>query len=101
MSDAFSMGMGDDASWANYARTILELPDEAVLRLDLRAPLALEQQAELVRRGFRGQFAVLTAANPRGRRASESENEARLAALEASLTARGMTRQRADGVSPD
>ena len=33
MSDASSMQIGDDTSWANYAHTILELPDEPVLRL--------------------------------------------------------------------
>jgi hypothetical protein len=101
VSDAFSIEVADDESWANYAHTILWLADAPAMRFDLRVLPSLEQRTELSRRGLGGEFAVVTASNPRGRKVSDSENEDRYAELCASLTARGLQSWRAVGESPD
>jgi hypothetical protein len=92
----------EDPSWQHYGQTILEFfPGEQAVSIDLRkapVPAAVER---LHQRGLPDSFAVLTACDPRGRTATETENRQRTAELKGRLRETGQLWAPADGVSPD
>ncbi|HYC55108.1 MAG TPA: DUF3293 domain-containing protein [Candidatus Binatia bacterium] len=90
-----------DPSWARYPDTVLEIYRDGVMRFDLRKPLEASDRGTLRELGLGHTFAVVTAANPRGRQVGEAENHLRAEQLDDAVVARGMRFLRADGTSPE
>ena len=91
----------DDPGWAAYAETILRFPGPALLDIDLAIPVPPAARSEFAARGLAGPFGLVTPCNPRGRRSSPGENEARLVRFLAELDRLGTRYLRVDGFSPD
>ncbi len=91
----------NDPRWRHFPDTILEFPDCAGLRVDLRKDLdpALVDRLNTASAG--SSLAVVTACNPAGRRLSEAENSQRTAALRDELEKKPLRFVRADGLSID
>lgn len=101
-----------DAKWAAYRCTVLELPGERPLRVDLRRPLPAGLGARFEAAGVAPPVAILTAENPGGENSedapterqearAEERNAHRMATLLEELRAAGLPHARVDGVSPD
>ena len=91
-----------DPTWRYYSETVLEIRHALrVLRVDLRDVLSDELRSDLRCLGGRGEFGIITAANPLGHQLSGAENDRRRLELEAALNASDSSFCPADGVSPD
>ena len=90
-----------DPSWTTYPETMLEIHAHRLLRVDLRATVLPELAAQLRGLGLGQSWAVITAHNPHGRRATDHENDVRERDLRAVLGGLGVACLRADGISPD
>lgn len=90
-----------DERWGAYPETVLILPGESEVMLDLREPVPRATRNALTAMGLGDPFGVLTAFNPRGVDLSEAENSHRMAALEKELTRSGDDFVRVDACSPD
>jgi hypothetical protein len=91
----------DDPSWPHYRDTILEFHGTTLIRVDLREPVGSDARAALAAEGLVSPFAVLTAANPRGRTVAGRQNARRHQRLTTALATMGYPYLGADGVSPD
>jgi hypothetical protein len=92
----------DDQKWERFAETLLELHGSTgTITVDLRRPLGVSMRERLAELGPLGEFAVVTAANPKGEQVSPAENEVRHERLRAAIVRDGAYFIRADGVSPD
>ncbi len=91
----------DDPGWASYGETILVFSRPVPLEIDLALPVSPSARSELAARGLGGPFGLVTPCNPRGRRSSSDENEARLVRFFAELDLKGAGYQRVDGLSRD
>src|SRR5215217_6800813 len=90
-----------DERWSSYPETILHFPGDPPAMVDLR-----ERVAPAVRKAFDaldlgGEFAVLTAFNPRGVDGDDAENKRRMTELESELSSVGHPFVRLDACSPD
>jgi hypothetical protein len=90
-----------DPSWSRYPDTVLEIYRDGVIAVDLRRSLTDSERGRLASLGLGEAFAVVTAANPRGRTLSDSDNHERAERLDTEVAQRGLLFLRADGVSPD
>lgn len=87
--------------WAEYPETVLKFAIDPEVSVDLRAPLQLPIRKALRSIGLNGEFAVLTAYNPRGENADEKENRNRKKQLESELRSMGQKFVSVDACSPD
>jgi hypothetical protein len=90
-----------DERWSSYPETVLHFSGEPPAMVDLRVELTPALRKGLAALGLSGEFAVVTAFNPRGVDSSEEENERRMAELEAELESAGERFVRLDACSPD
>jgi hypothetical protein len=90
-----------DERWSSYPETVLHFPGEPPVMIDLRVEVAPALRNGLAALGLDGQFAVLTAFNPRGQDISDDENKRRMDELEAELKSVGHRFVRLDACSPD
>jgi hypothetical protein len=95
------MRTSDDPSWLLYPNTILEFHTATPFTIDLRQPLTSRARESLFANHLDQPFAVITACNPRGRRASDLDNTRLAGQLEAQVRQRGLSIVHVDGVSPD
>lgn len=92
----------DDRKWERFENTILELlSPSGLITVDLRRKLSAEMHERLAEIGPPGEFAVVTAANPKGENVTAAENDVRYERLRAVVVRDGVYFVRADGVSPD
>ncbi len=90
-----------DPDWSRYPTTVLTFDGESRARVDLRLPLSQQGLRELVEAGLEGQFAVITAHDPRGQDLDGAENVRRAARLEDRLRSRGLVFIRVNACSPE
>ena len=90
-----------DERWSRYPETVLHFDGEAPVMIDLRIKVTPALRGGLAALGLEGEFAVLTAFNPRGVDASDEENRKRMGELEAELASVGEHFIRLDACSPD
>ena len=90
-----------DERWSSYPETVLHFPGEPPVMIDLRTEVTPTLRKGLAALGLAGEFAVLTAFNPRGVDSSDDENKRRMAELEAELESVGERFVRLDACSPD
>jgi hypothetical protein len=90
-----------DERWSSYPETVLHFPGEPPAMIDLRVEVAPALRNGLAALGLDGEFAVLTAFNPRGQDISDDENKRRMGELEAELASVGHRFVRLDACSPD
>lgn len=90
-----------DERWSSYPETVLYFAGEPEIMVDLRTLVSRAVRKGLAAAGLDGEFAVLTAFNPRGKDLAEDENDARMKELEAELESSGDSFVRVDACSPD
>lgn len=90
-----------EGTWSRYPETILKFATDPEIDVDLRVPVTPSTRASLRTIGLGGQFAVLTAYNPRGENIARSGNEGLSRELEAELRSAGERFVRVDACSPD
>jgi hypothetical protein len=90
-----------DERWSSYPETVLHFSGERPVMIDLRMEVTPALRRGLEALGLAGEFAVLTAFNPRGVDSSDEENKRRMAELEAELQSVGERFVRLDACSPD
>lgn len=90
-----------DPDWARYAETVLLFGGADSMEVDLREPLTGDAREYFRNRGFRQNFAILTAHDPCGRDLSADENQERQARLESELARDGIHFVRVDACSTD
>jgi len=90
-----------DERWSSYPETVLHFSGEPPVMIDLRVEVTPTLRKGLAALGLAGEFAVVTAFNPRGVDSSEEENEGRMRELEAELESAGERFVRLDACSPD
>ena len=90
-----------DERWSSYPETVLYFSGEPPVMIDLRMEVTPALRKGLAALGLAGEFAVLTAFNPRGVDTSDDENRRRMAELEAELESVGERFVRLDACSPD
>ncbi len=90
-----------DERWSSYPETVLYFAGDPEVMVDLRIPLEPAVRRGLGAMGFDGEFAVLTAFNPRGVDIGEEENSRRMREFEAELESSGDEFVRVDACSPD
>jgi len=88
-------------TWSEYPETILRFAIDPEISVDLRAQLQPPTRNALRALGLNGQFAVLTAYNPRGENIDREQNRNRLVQLEAELRSTGEQFVSVDACSPD
>lgn len=90
-----------DERWSSYPETVLHFEGETPVMVDLRVELTPPARDGLRAIGLDGEFAVLTAFNPRGVDSSDDANQRRMSELEAELESAGESFVRLDACSPD
>lgn len=90
-----------DERWSSYPETVLYFAGDPEVMVDLRVELSPAVRRGLGALGLDGQFAVLTAFNPRGVDIGSEENDRRMKELEAELSSSGDSFVRVDACSPD
>ena len=90
-----------DKRWSSYPETVLHFPGDPPAMVDLRVPVESSIRNAFHALGLPGEFAVLTAFNPRGVDKSKEENDRRMKELEAELQSVGHSFVRLDACSPD
>jgi hypothetical protein len=93
--------MHDDTLWTVYANAVLQIGGTRQRSIDLRRPLSDEVRRELKALGLGARFAVITAFNPGGRRATTRMNQWRHLLMRAALMLSGNRFVAASGESPD
>jgi hypothetical protein len=90
-----------DERASSYSETVLHFPGEPPVTIDLRVEVTDSLKTSLAALGLGGEFAVITAFNPRGEIISDEENRRRMSKLEAELVTSGRSFVRLDACSPD
>ena len=90
-----------DERWSSYPKTVLYFAGDPEVMVDLRAPVEPALRRELGAIGLDGEFAIVTAFNPRGVDQGEEENNRRMRELEGELSKLGNRFVRVDACSPD
>ncbi|MGE5748311.1 MAG: DUF3293 domain-containing protein, partial [Gemmatimonas sp.] len=90
-----------DERWSSYPETVLYFAGEPEVMVDLRVAVSSALRDGLAALGLGGEFAVLTAFNPRGVDIGEASNSRRSQELEAELSSSGDFFVRMDACSPD
>jgi hypothetical protein len=90
-----------DERWSSYPETVLHFPGDPPVMIDLRVEVSPSLRKGLAASGLSGEFAVLTAFNPRGRDISDEENDRRMKELESELTSVRHEFIKLDACSPD
>lgn len=90
-----------DERWSSYPETVLYFAIDPEIMVDLRISVSPAVRSGLAAAGLDGEFAVLTASNPRGVDIGEEENAQRMKELEAELESSGDSFVRVDACSPD
>lgn len=90
-----------DERWSSYPETVLYFAGDPEVMVDLRVQLSSAVRNGLAGLGLDGEFAVVTAFNPRGVDIGEVSNSRRSQELEAELASSGDFFVRVDACSPD
>ena len=90
-----------DERWSSYPETVLYFAGDPEVMVDLRVSLSPAVRKGLAGVGLGGEFAVVTAFNPRGVDIGEESNSRRSRELEAELSSLGDFFVRVDACSPD
>ena len=90
-----------DERWSSYPETVLEFAGDPQVMVDLREPVPPAVRKAFSSLGLHGEFAIITAFNPRGVDKGAKENARKMKELEAELTSFGDSFVRVDACSPD
>jgi uncharacterized protein DUF3293 len=90
-----------DPDWPKYPETVLIFSTRPPVEIDLRAIPSESALSKLKTAGLPGQFAIITAFDPRGQNLTPAENEERRRSLDKKLSALGHRFVRVDCCSPD
>ncbi|MEO5902465.1 MAG: DUF3293 domain-containing protein [Gemmatimonadaceae bacterium] len=91
----------DHEAWSSYPETLLILPGEPEIMIDLREPISGEAKKALKAIGLDSPFAVLTSFNPRGVNQPAEENARLFGELESELRGLGLEYSVIDACSPN
>jgi hypothetical protein len=87
--------------WSSYPETVLYFAGDPEVMVDLRVSLEPAVRRGLGAIGLDGEFAIVTAFNPRGVDIGEEENDRLMKEFEAELESSGDRFVRVDACSPD